>query len=63
MRQGIRLLRSKGHTLVIPKKEVDYLLDLDDETYNGLFRFAKNVGNAIENNLQLLNSMVKALHY
>jgi histidine triad (HIT) family protein len=33
----------KGHTLVIPKKEVDYLFDLDDETYAGLQLFAKKV--------------------
>ncbi len=39
---------AKGHTLVIPKKEVDYLFDLDDETYDGLFRFARKVGAAIE---------------
>ena len=32
---------TKGHTLVIPKKEVDYLFDLDDETYLGLQLFAK----------------------
>ncbi len=34
---------AKGHTLVIPKKEVDYLFDLDDETYQGLQLFAKKV--------------------
>lgn len=34
---------TKGHTLVIPKKEVDYLFDLDDETYAGLQLFAKKV--------------------
>ena len=34
---------AKGHTLVIPKKEVDYLYDLDDETYDGLHKFAKKV--------------------
>ena len=34
---------AKGHTLVIPKKEVDYLFDLDDETYSGLQMFAKKV--------------------
>lgn len=34
---------AKGHTLVIPKKEVDYLFDLDDETYIGLQQFAKKV--------------------
>ena len=40
---------AKGHTLVIPKREVDYVFDLDDETYAGLFQFAKKVGRAIEN--------------
>ena len=37
-----------GHTLVIPKEEVDYLFDLDDATYAGLFEFARKVGRAIE---------------
>src|SRR5262245_23086611 len=36
-----------GHTLVIPKKEVDYLFSLDDETYVGLQLFAKIVGEAV----------------
>lgn len=40
-----------GHTLVIPKKEVDYIFDLDDSTYAGLFAFAKNVGKAIESSI------------
>lgn len=34
---------AKGHTLVISKKEVDYLFDLDDELYAGLQLFAKKV--------------------
>lgn len=34
---------AKGHTLVIPKKEVDYLFDLDDQDYAGLQMFAKKV--------------------
>lgn len=34
---------AKGHTLVIPKKEVDYLFDLDDNTYSGLHLFAKKI--------------------
>ena len=38
---------AKGHTLVIPKREVDYIFDLDDETYVGLTRFAKRVAKAI----------------
>jgi histidine triad (HIT) family protein len=39
---------AKGHTLVIPKKEVDYLFDLDDETYLGLQLFAKKVALGIQ---------------
>lgn len=38
---------AKGHTLVIPKKEVDYIFDLDDETYIGLMAFAKKVAKAL----------------
>lgn len=34
---------AKGHTLVIPKKEVDYIFDLKDELYTGLQLFAKKV--------------------
>src|SRR5436190_18282581 len=37
-----------GHVLVIPKKEVDYIFDLDDETYEGLWRFSKRVSGAIK---------------
>ena len=39
---------AKGHTLVIPKKEVDYLFDLDHETYAGLQLFAKKVALGIQ---------------
>lgn len=39
---------AEGHTLVIPKKEVDYIFDLDDETYAGLCAFAKKVAVAIK---------------
>ncbi len=38
----------KGHTLVIPKKEVDKLFDLDEETYNGLMKFSYQVAKALE---------------
>lgn len=38
----------KGHVLVIPKQEVDYLFDLDEETYIGLWVFAKHVAAAVE---------------
>jgi histidine triad (HIT) family protein len=38
----------EGHTLVIPKKEVDQLFELDDETYKGLWLFAKEVATALK---------------
>ena len=38
----------KGHTLVIPKQETDYIFDLDDETLAGLQVFAKRVAKAIK---------------
>ena len=37
-----------GHTLVVPKKETDYLYDLDDVTYTELHKFAKRVAIAIK---------------
>jgi histidine triad (HIT) family protein len=37
-----------GHTLVVPKQEVDYIFDLDDDTYLALMAFAKKTGQAIE---------------
>jgi histidine triad (HIT) family protein len=40
---------AKGHTLVIPKREVDYIFDLSDEELAGLMLFAKKVARAIEN--------------
>lgn len=38
----------KGHVLVVPKQEIDYLFDLDDESYSRMFLFAKKVARAIE---------------
>ena len=38
---------AKGHTLVIPRREVDYIFDLDDETLAAYHRFAKRVALAI----------------
>ena len=38
----------QGHTLVIPKQEVDYIFDLEDEVLAGLHIFAKKVARAIE---------------
>ena len=38
----------KGHTLIVPKKEIDYIFDLDNETYNGLMSFSKEIACAIK---------------
>jgi len=38
----------KGHTLVIPKEEIDYIFDLDEELFLGLHAFSKRVAHAIE---------------
>lgn len=37
-----------GHTLVIPKKEVDYIFDLDDSVFTGLHLFAKKIAKALK---------------
>ncbi len=39
---------TEGHVLVIPKKEVDYIFDLDSETYVGLMMFAQIVAAALK---------------
>lgn len=38
---------AKGHTLVIPKKEVDYIFDLDEKTLSGLMLFAQKTARGI----------------
>ncbi len=39
---------TKGHTLVVPKKEVDYIFDLNDDTLAGMILFAKRVAARIK---------------
>lgn len=41
-----------GHTLVIPKTEVDYLFDLTDDTLSGMILFAKKVAQAIQKSVE-----------
>jgi histidine triad (HIT) family protein len=38
----------KGHILVVPKIEIDYIFDLDSETYTGLMDFAKQMAIALK---------------
>ena len=39
---------AEGHTLVVPKKQIDYIFDLDDDLLAGLHLFSKKVAKAIE---------------
>ncbi|MET2983680.1 HIT family protein [Aureibaculum conchae] len=39
---------AKGHTLVIPKKEVNKIFDLDEDTYSGLMQFSRKIAIAME---------------
>lgn len=39
---------AEGHTLVIPKKEIDYIFDVEDDLFLELHRFSKKVAKAIE---------------
>lgn len=51
----------KGHTLVVPKKEEDYLFDLPDETLSGAILFSKKVAKAIKNSIPCLRVGVAVL--
>jgi histidine triad (HIT) family protein len=47
-----------GHTLVIPKEEVDHLFDLDADTYEGLFRVVRRVALGVQQALRDRKSVV-----
>ena len=39
---------AKGHTLCIPKQEINKIFDIDDDLYIGLMQFSKNIAIALE---------------
>ena len=43
---------AEGHTLVIPKREQDYIFDLEDEELGGLMKFAKKVAASLKANIE-----------
>lgn len=43
---------ANGHTLIFPKKQVDLLWDLDEETYHHLFEVAKKLSKTLQNTLE-----------
>jgi histidine triad (HIT) family protein len=51
----------KGHTLVVPKKEVDYIFDIDDDSLAGLHVFSKNVALAIDRSMPCKRDAVAVL--
>jgi histidine triad (HIT) family protein len=52
---------ARGHTLVIPKKEVDYLFDLDEDTYTRLFLFARSIVPTLEKTVPCLRIGVSVI--
>ena len=52
---------TKGHTLVVPKHEVDYLFNLDNDEYAGLMLFAKKVAKAIGQTIECKRVAVAVL--
>ncbi|WP_397364440.1 HIT family protein [Olleya sp. R77988] len=52
---------AKGHTLCIPKKEVDKIFDLDEATYNGLMQFSRKVAIALEKTVPCLRIGVSVI--
>lgn len=49
---------AEGHTLVVPKKEVDYLFDLSDELLSETMVFAKKIAYAIDTSLKPIRTGV-----
>ena len=43
---------TEGHTLVVPKKEIDYIFDLDDETLGEMMVFAKKIAGALDKSIE-----------
>jgi histidine triad (HIT) family protein len=41
----------EGHTLVIPKREVNYIFDVDNELYTELWNFAREVARKVESKI------------
>jgi len=39
---------AKGHTLCVPKQEIDKIFDIDDDLYIGLMQFSKKIATALE---------------
>ena len=47
---------AQGHTLVIPKKETDYIFDMEDEELMGMMAFAKKIAIALRKSVPLTSA-------
>lgn len=47
---------AEGHTLIVPKKEIDYFFDLPDELYKSTMAFSRTIANAIDEALDPLRT-------
>ena len=45
---------AKGHTLCIPKQEIDKIFEIEDDLYIGLMQFSKKIANALEKTVPCL---------
>ena len=52
---------AEGHTLLVPKKEVDYIFDLDSETLAGLMLFAQKIAKKMDAELDCARVAVVVL--
>lgn len=52
---------AEGHTLVIPKREEDYIFNLEDEELGGLMKFAKKVAASLKANIECKRVAVAVL--
>lgn len=53
----------EGHTLVVPKREHDYLFDMDDEAYTALHLAAKKVANLLKEKLNCARVCTTVIGY
>ncbi len=51
----------KGHSLVVPKNEIDYIFDLDDDSLSRMHLFAKRVAKALRDTVPCLRIGVAAI--
>lgn len=49
---------TEGHTLIVPKKETDYLFDIDDETLCKMMVFTKKIAKAIDKTIECIRVSV-----